>query len=167
MNGRTARWPVFFVLVIVCIPVSVVSGQTWSPLPEPVADQPAVAGFVRTGVDANRIGVAQTGGRRRARGALIGGGIGLVAGGILGGLTVTSDDGGDGFGGSLAEGAATAEAVMLGAVVGAGLGAILGATVFAPKVRTSGTSDGALAVTVIPRFDATGPGVSVGMNWRP
>jgi hypothetical protein len=73
--------------------------------------------------------------RNRTRGAVWGGGIGLLAGGLLGGLTVQSDDEGDGFGGSPLEGAATGEAVILGAVVGAGIGALLGATVFAPARR--------------------------------
>jgi hypothetical protein len=73
-------------------------------------------------------------GRNRSRGALWGGGIGLVAGGLLGGLTATSADEGD-FGSSLAESAITGEAVLLGAVVGAGIGALLGATVFAPAHR--------------------------------
>jgi len=70
--------------------------------------------------------------RDRLRGALWGGGIGLVAGSLLGGLTVGSADGDDGFGGSLAEASATGEAVVLGALVGAVIGAVLGSTAFAP-----------------------------------
>ena len=68
----------------------------------------------------------------RRRGALWGAGIGLVAGGVLGGLSVQSDDE-DGYGAGLAEAAATGAAVVLGAILGAGLGAVLGATVFAPS----------------------------------
>ncbi|MDH3208583.1 MAG: hypothetical protein OEO79_18430 [Gemmatimonadota bacterium] len=71
--------------------------------------------------------------RDRVRGALWGGGIGLFAGGILGGLTVGSVEGDDGFGGSLVEASATGEAVVLGALVGAVIGVVLGSTAFAPR----------------------------------
>lgn len=87
----------------------------------------------------------QASGPRRARGALIGGGIGLVAGGLLGGLTVEGD-GDDGFGGGLAESAATAEAVVLGAVFGAAIGAVLGATVFAPDRPDRRETESALSL---------------------
>ena len=53
----------------------------------------------------------QEAGRNRAKGALWGGGIGLVAGGILGGLSVQSDDD-DGLGSSMVESAATGPAGM-------------------------------------------------------
>jgi len=78
----------------------------------------------------------------RSRGALWGGGIGFVTGGLLGGLTATSGDEDD-FGSSLTESAVTGEAVLLGAVVGAGIGALLGATLLAPSHRpTSGDGVG-------------------------
>lgn len=83
-------------------------------------------------------------GPRRGRGALIGGGIGLVVGGVLGGLTSGSDD--DGAGGSLVDAAATAEGVALGAVFGAVVGAVLGATVFAPDGSDGNASDAALSL---------------------
>lgn len=78
-------------------------------------------------------------GRNRLVGGLWGGGIGLVAGGILGGLSVESDADDGGFGG-LTEASATGEAVVLGAFVGATIGALLGATVFAPAPRQGAPS---------------------------
>lgn len=86
----------------------------------------------------------------RARGALWGGGIGLVAGALLGGLTAQSGDEGDGLGGTLVESAATGEAVVFGAVLGAGIGALLGATVFAPSKPASTRDRGGLALSVHP-----------------
>ena len=68
----------------------------------------------------------------RGRGALWGAGIGLVAGGLLGALTLESEGDGD-VGAGLAESAATADALIFGALLGAGVGALLGATVFAPS----------------------------------
>ena len=88
-------------------------------------------------------------GRNRTRGALWGGGIGLVAGGLLGGLTVGLDDE-DGFGGSVTESAATGEAVLLGAVVGAGIGALLGSTIFAPAQRSEAAVSRTLGLAVRP-----------------
>lgn len=87
--------------------------------------------------------------RNRSRGALWGGGIGLVAGGVLGGLFVSSDED-DGFGDSLVEGAATGEAVLLGALVGGALGAVLGATVFAPSHAGAVDADSASGFSVWP-----------------
>jgi hypothetical protein len=84
-------------------------------------------------------------GRRRGRGALWGAGIGLVAGGLLAGLSVETEDD-TGLGGGLTEASATGEAVVLGAVVGAGIGALLGATIFAP----SGSERGESRVSVTP-----------------
>ena len=69
--------------------------------------------------------------RDRSKGALWGGAIGLVGGGILGGISVESESNGVADGG-LVEASATGEAVILGALAGAGIGALLGATVFAP-----------------------------------
>lgn len=88
-------------------------------------------------------------GSDRTRGALWGGGIGLVGGGLLGGLTVGSDDEG-GVGGSLTESAATGEAVLLGAMVGAGIGALLGATIFAPAHPPGAPDGGGMSLTVHP-----------------
>jgi len=90
-------------------------------------------------------------GRNRTRGALWGGGIGLVAGGLWGGLTVGSGTEG-GFGGSLTESAATGEAVLLGALVGAGMGALLGATIFAPAERSEPSGSGAVSLAVHPSW---------------
>lgn len=100
-------------------------------------DATRISGFAHLG---SGPAAPQQVGHNRTRGALWGGGIGLVAGGLLGGLTVGSDDEGD-FGGSLTESAATGEAVLLGAVVGAGIGALLGATIFAPA-HSQGSADG-------------------------
>lgn len=85
----------------------------------------------------------------RRRGALWGAGIGLVAGGILGGLSVQSDDE-DGYGAGLAEAAATGAAVVLGAILGAGLGAVLGATVFAPSTSLAAGHEMRVAPMVAP-----------------
>ena len=107
---------------------------------------------------------AQQTGRNRTRGALWGGGIGLVAGGILGGVTVGSDDE-DGFGGSLVESAATGEAVILGAVVGAGIGALLGATLFAPSRRATPVVASPLRFSVHPSGLVIGVSGQVGIGW--
>lgn len=103
--------------------------------------------------------------RNRAKGALWGAGLGLVAGGLLAALTASSEED-DGFGGEgLAESATTAEGVVFGALLGAGLGAILGATVFAPS-RSPGSAGGRnLAVNVSPRPGADGARVGVGLRW--
>jgi len=70
----------------------------------------------------------------RTKGALWGGGIGLVVGGLLGGLSVGSEDPNEfGISGTLAESSATAEGVLIGALFGGAVGAVLGATVFAPE----------------------------------
>lgn len=104
----------------------------------------------------------QEAGRNRLKGALWGGGIGLVAGGILGGLSVQSDD--DDPGSSLVDAAATGPAVVLGALVGAGVGALLGATVFAPSRPAPSGAEGGMAVLVAPRRAGDGTGVSVGLR---
>lgn len=97
--------------------------------------------------------------KNRGRGALWGAGIGFVAGGFLGVVSVESD-GGDEFGGdSLVESAATGEAFLLGALVGAGLGAILGATVFAPSSEVSEDDGTDFALRLIPIASTVGPGV--------
>lgn len=70
-------------------------------------------------------------GKNRKKGALWGGGIGLVAGGVLAGLSVESEE--EGPLGEIVEAAVTPAAVLVGAVLGAGIGALLGATVFAPS----------------------------------
>lgn len=104
--------------------------------------------------------------RNRGKGALWGAGLGLVAGGLLAGLTASSEED-DGFGGGgLAESATTAQAVVLGALLGAGLGAILGATVFAPSRSGGAAGGGNLAVHVAPRPRGDGGGVGVGLRWR-
>lgn len=100
----------------------------------------------------------------RTRGALWGGGIGLVAGGLLGGLTVESDEGGD-FGGSLVEGAATGEAVVLGALTGAVIGALLGATLFAPSKARRGGSDPGRALQLVPVMTPKGPVARFRLRW--
>ncbi len=81
-------------------------------------------------------------GRKRGKGALVGGALGLVAGAILGGAT-SGGCAGDcddpyGVGGSLLEGAAAAEGVVLGALVLGTVGAVAGA-VFAPRRWLTGT----------------------------
>ena len=70
-------------------------------------------------------------GKTRRKGALWGGGIGLVAVGLLAGLSVDAEE--EGAFGELVEAAVTPAAVLAGAVLGAGIGALLGATVFAPS----------------------------------
>jgi len=77
-------------------------------------------------------------GRKRGKAALIGGGIGLVAGVILGGLTSGDcvgdcDDPYNVGGGGLAEANATAEGAMLGGLALGGIGAAVGALFFAPE----------------------------------
>jgi len=69
--------------------------------------------------------IESSAGRRRIRTALLGGGIGLLAGGIAGGLSASGSDNGD-FGSSLVEAGATAEAAIGGALVGAVLGGLVG-----------------------------------------
>ena len=97
-----------------------------------------LAGSVLHGSPSAWLEPPQAVGHDRRRGAFWGGGIGFVAGGLLGGLTATSGDEDD-FGSSLTESAVTGEAVLLGAVVGAGIGALVGATLLAPSHRlTSG-----------------------------
>ena len=97
-------------------------------------------------------------GRRRGKAALIGGGIGLVAGVLLGGLT-SGDCVGDCAdpynvgGGDLAEANATAEGALLGGLVLGGIGAAVGALFFAPerwvKVDVgSGAIGGSLTIPV-------------------
>lgn len=104
--------------------------------------------------------------RNRGKGALWGAGLGLVAGGLLAGLTASSEED-EGFGGEgLAESAATVEGVVFGALLGAGLGAILGATVFAPSRSDGSAGGGGLAVRVATRPRADGAGVGVGLQWR-
>lgn len=117
--------------------------------------------FYADGVDTSPPQLAE---RNRGKGALWGGAVGLVAGGLLGAASVESDDD-DGFGGSLVESAATGEAVVIGALVGAGLGALLGATVFAPT-RTSTSSNGAMAIRVSPESQGEETGVRIGFLWR-
>lgn len=142
--------------LVVLIPFAPLSAQAPSgdpafPAGYPVADTPPVAVTRAVGAESDS---------DRTRGALWGAGIGLVAGGLLGGLTVESDDGDDGFGGSLAEGTATGEAVVTGALVGAAIGALLGATVFAPSRRAAGTPGREPALLVSPSVTRTGVGVS-------
>ncbi len=103
-------------------------------------------------------------GRDRTRGALWGGGIGLVAGGLLSGLSVGSDDENDGFGGSLVGSAATGEAVILGAVLGAGIGALLGATVFAPSRPSAAGDGGGMALSVHPTLSGLSVAARVGVG---
>jgi hypothetical protein len=124
--------------------------------------QPLAAAEVH---DARPIGQAapQQAGPDRIRGALWGGGIGLVAGGLLGGLTAGSDDDG-GFGDSLVESAATGEAVLLGAVGGAVIGALLGATVFAPSHRSASHPAGAMRLSVHPMGAVIGVSGEVGIG---
>lgn len=97
-------------------------------------------------------------GRKRGKAALIGGGIGLVAGVLLGGLT-SGDCVGDCAdpynvgGGDLAEANATAEGALLGGLVLGGIGAAVGALFFAPerwvKVDVgSGAIGGSLTIPV-------------------
>jgi hypothetical protein len=104
--------------------------------------------------------------RNRGKGALWGAGLGLVAGGLLAALTVSSDEDDGLGGGGLAESAATAEGVVFGALLGAGLGAVLGATVFAPSRSGGAAGGGNLAVHVAPRSLPDGAGVGVGLRWR-
>lgn len=78
-------------------------------------------------------------GKNRTKGALWGGGIGLVAGGLLAALTIQTDEGG--AVGDVVEDALTPVAVVMGAVGGAAIGALLGATVFAPSRDAPRTSD--------------------------
>jgi len=117
--------------------IPIVSGMALIALSSPLAAQSVVdvsyhASAVlpaRTSVDLPR----QEAEKNRTKGAVWGGAIGLVAGGILGGVSVDSDSGDSG----LTESAATGEAVVLGAVLGAGIGALLGATLFAPDRPSS------------------------------
>lgn len=85
----------------------------------------------------------QSPGKNRAKGALWGGGIGLVSGGLLAALTIRSDEGG--AVGDFVEDALTPAAVVAGALGGAAIGALLGATIFAPSRDASGASSLVLA----------------------
>lgn len=98
----------------------------------------------------------------RGRGALWGAGIGLVAGGLLGALTLESDGDGD-IGSGLADAAATGEALVFGALVGAGIGALLGATVFAPS--RSPADERALRLTPTVGWDRVG--LRARIRWGP
>lgn len=132
------------------------AGQSAQPSSKELAA--ALRILVESGPDSPSIWQAppQQVGRNRTRGAMWGGGIGLVAGGLVGGLSADADDGG-GFDGSLTESAATGEAVLLGAVVGAGIGALLGATILAPSHRSTSADGDALRLSLHP----SGPAVVV------
>ena len=101
-------------------------------------------------------------GPRRGRGALWGAGIGLVAGGLLGGLTVGSDED---VGGSLVESAATGEAVLLGAALGGAVGALLGATVFAPGGEAPDSDRAAPSVAIRPWLSPERVGLAARVAW--
>ena len=110
------------------------------------------------------VGPVPQGSPSRGRGALWGAGIGLVAGGLLGAVSVSSDESDGGFGGSLVESSATGEAVVLGALVGAGIGAVLGATVFAPS-PSAGEPNAGLTLSVVPVASMDRFGTVVRIGW--
>lgn len=110
------------------------------------------------------VGPVPQAGPARGRGALWGGGIGLVAGGLLGALSVSSDESDGDFGGSLVESSATGEAVVLGALVGAGIGAVLGATVFAPS-PSAVESNAGLTLSIVPVAAMDRFGTVVRIGW--
>ena len=162
--------PASLAISVLCLPLSL-SAQTVSvSWPETtMTPLPVVGGMYHAGAGVAEDPPNPLQGERprraRVRGALIGGGIGLVAGGVLGGLSVSSDAD-EGFGGSLVESAATAEAVMLGAVVGAGVGVILGATVFAPAKRVAPTAAFRSTRTSGSGLNTSGRQVRLGLSWR-
>jgi hypothetical protein len=134
---KTHMWRLLLTILLVQLPLSApLSAQLRTT--DPTDRRPPRAFVVHFSPGGGVEQSDERGDRDRLRGALWGGGIGLVAGGLLGGLTVESSNGDDGFGGSLVESSATGEAVILGALVGAAIGAVLGSTVFAPAHREDG-----------------------------
>jgi hypothetical protein len=173
MNAPSGAFGLFLLAGLTAFPLaaqSVPDSRTSVPLPPLVGSAlMAVGGAVWPSAGATYAADAllafQSVERNRGKGALWGATLGLVAGGLLAGLTASSEED-DGFGGGgLAESAATVEGVVFGALLGAGLGAILGATVFAPSRSRGSAGGGNLAVHVAPRPRAE-DGVGVGLRWR-